>query len=172
MSAFICSPEHIAALAAFAASCDSVIYEWQGDNAITSAQHIARGLLQENIRSVNARYPHDNGIVESLPGSGYTLDQLNDMVDEQAERYFFTAPPLSLIAYLKMAACLNYQSCETDNWETTLAHRQLQWIISAVHRKLDGYDSAPWEYRDDKADCYKAESERSTKPILLSTLMS
>ena len=152
MSAYICNPEHIGILAAYAATNDCAIYEWRQGDAILTAQNVAKGLALENIRSVATRYPNDKDgerpgpclkdadIVEACQiYAGYFAEKLSGaivMAEDVPEG----------IQILKLAQSLDYQSCETDDWPLTLAARQLQWITSAVIRRLPGYDEAAWSF--------------------------
>ena len=60
-------------------------------------------LIDENVRSVNARYN------EQKSADGYVYKPVN-------------LDSVSAVNVLKSVQCLNYQSCETDDWETTPAH--------------------------------------------------
>ena len=77
MSAYVCAPEHFAALAAFAsAGRDShVIREYKDADPIVTARRVAVELARENIRSVNHRYP-GAAVDGGLPGPGIPMDRL------------------------------------------------------------------------------------------------
>lgn len=148
MSAFICSPEHIAELAIFAARSQESIHVPRvhmgehPDHAYepeTLAAEYAYVLYQENIKSVKARYPNCND--SELPGP-------IDRPDSIAIGYDQIARPKvkDIVNILKMCDCLQYQSCETDEYELSKAYRLLSAIRSAAIRELPGYDGAPWEY--------------------------
>ena len=82
-------------------------------------------LLDENVRSVNHRYRET----------------------ETAPAYVYRPVPVVAIdaaAVLKSVQCVDYQSCETDDWETTLAYRVLKAIESGAIAHLPGYGAAPW----------------------------
>jgi hypothetical protein len=89
-----------------------------------NATNTGQILWDENARSVNYRYKEN----DPAPRYSFTF------------RLSFT-PPVQII---KAAHCLDYQSCETDDWETTLAYKILQTIISAACHNLPGYDDAYW----------------------------
>lgn len=141
MSAYICNPEHFAALAAFAAQeRDSrAIQEWRSGNPIETARMVAVGLAKENIRSVCHRYP-DSAKSGDLPGPIMPINDLVQKAADLAEKYFFQTDRLGPIDIIKMCDGLAYQSCETDDWHTTPAYRQLDRIRSAATRKLPGKD--------------------------------
>jgi hypothetical protein len=128
MSAFIVNKEHIDALITF--MVEKRVSYWNEATRervnVTrfNATETGQILWDENFRSVNYRY-HE---------------------DEKPEVYRFTyrldrVPPVQII---KAVHCLDYQSCETDDWETTLAHRVLDAILSAACRSLPGYEEAYW----------------------------
>lgn len=159
MSAFLCTSDHIAALAALAASSDSAIYEWtDGLNAtyIATARNVARKLAEANIASLNARY----GDPEEVPDSGAKefvengdLEAFIAECETKAAHYVANPPPLKTVDYLKMVACLDCQSCEVHNWESTLARRQCGWLQSELHRRLPGWDESPgWGWCDTRKD--------------------
>ena len=159
MSAFICGQDHFKVLAIFAAS-RRYGRDWQVDpryvkglmhpeaetrgiENLTSAELAtlyANTLYQENIRSVLARYPKDT--LESAPGP---IDKPASIAvtlrDSTLAKY-----RLKAVAILKMCDCLDYQSCETDDWEETVAFRLLANIRAAAIRTLPGYEDAPWDY--------------------------
>jgi hypothetical protein len=154
MSAFVCDPEHFKALARFAVrrhhgsmNVDPRYLDSKdGDALFTRPEEViatfyANTLYQENVRSVQARYPSDS--FEELPGlinkPVNILVRFNDLHDPRK-------PILPAVAILKMCQCLNYQSCETEDWETTLAFKILDHIKTAAIHNLPGYEDAPWEY--------------------------
>lgn len=144
MSAYILNPEHLGILGAYAALHRVVITQWSHEQSVKSAQQVAIGLARENIRSVATRYPGD--LDGQRPGPG-----LKDAeIEEAAAIYagYFLAHPQSItpVQILRLIDCLDYQSCETDNWPQTLAFRQLNWIRGAATRSLPGYDQAQWEF--------------------------
>ena len=163
MSAYICGPDHFKALAIFAALKDNqgqcrvdpryvegLKHEeaaLRGLNNFTLdelATLYANTLYQENIRSVRARYPSDTW--DELPGPCVKPLHLLVTSADRSNRALRLKP----IAILKMLDCLNYQSCETDDWRDTVAFRLLECIRSAAIRTLPGYEDAPWDYYSDE----------------------
>lgn len=152
MSAYIVNPEHIGVLAAYAAVNDCAIYEWRMSSHILTAQNVAKGLALENIRSVAHRYPKDKDgerpgpclkdadIVEACQiYAGHFAKRLGGVV-------IMVEDVLEPVQVIKLVRSLDYQSCETDDWPMTLAHRQLQWIMEGAISALPGYDEASWSY--------------------------
>lgn len=137
MSAYICNPEHIGALAAFAAhpKTGSVISECLGPeiNPIGRAILVAELLMRGNIESVAYRY-------NEKPAP--PVDEFIASAEEYAAYYIRHPPTLRPIDIIRMVECLDYQSCEPPNWNESLAKRQLDWILSAAIRQLPGYDTA------------------------------
>jgi len=118
MSAFIVTHDHINAIISFASQ-----YNIAG--VAGREQAIAELLLAENTRSVNHRY-RENTPVETIVFSSQD-------------------PTLSPIEVIKACDCLDYQSCETDDWHSTPACKLLESILSHAVRQLDGYENAAWE---------------------------
>lgn len=148
MSAYICNPEHIGILAAYAARNECIIREWDQNRGAGStnknAKAVASGLALENIRSVATRYPEDQD--GSRPGPGLKDADIVKAAGIYAD-YFVRHPQfITPVQILRLIDCLDYQSCETDDWPQTLAYRQLDWLRSSAIRKLQGYDDARWEF--------------------------
>jgi hypothetical protein len=151
MSAFICGPDHFKVLAIFAASRrhgslnvdPRYIKELKADHEDTTAglaTIYADILYQENIRSVRARYPEDKR--DTLPGPN--VKPLHIVVSGRDQTLaVYRLPPVSI---LKMCDCLEYQSCETDDYRSTTAFKLLDAIRRAAIHTLAGYDDAPWDY--------------------------
>jgi len=168
VSAYICGPDHFVALAVFAASRKRS--DWTVDpryvrglrehvNALPKHEAQARGLenlcdyelatlyadllYQENIRSVRARYPDDKW--DDLPGPN--IKPLHIVV--RPEHFMRREWRLQPVEILVMLASWEYQSCETGDYETTLAWKLAQQIKEAAIRALPGYDKAAdkcWDY--------------------------
>ena len=155
MSAFVCGNDHFKVLAIFAASriggygqghmavdpkyikgCEGLA----GKDSRVIASEYADILYRENIRSVSARYPSDKR--DELPGQIVKpLRMFVTAQDECSPKY-----RLKAVSILKMCNGLEYQSCETKNYRTTLAFDLLDSIRRAAIKTLPGYDDAPWDY--------------------------
>lgn len=96
-------------------------------------------LLRENVRSVTTRYPNDSA--DDLPGP---INQ------KRVWRYSYKPVPHAMMQpawVVKSCDCLDYQSCETDDWRETAAYLVLQAIReSAVNALIP--DDAPWGVTD------------------------
>jgi len=95
---------------------------------------LATILYRENVRSVQHRYPNDSFESPERLMIGRYRRQIAD--------------PVQL---LKMCQCLDYQSCETTEWEQSTAYKILQSIISAAIGDLPGYREAAWEFTGARA---------------------
>lgn len=105
-------------------------------------QDVGQILWAENWRSLNARYPDTPTNRADTPG----------IIAEVAKDYRYHAPHsdmLSPLQIIKACHCLNYQSCESDDYEQTLAFHILEAIERAAVRKIPGYDDAPWGLSED-----------------------
>jgi len=156
MSAFICNPDHIRELAIYAATSKhgstrvdpSYIKGFENHWSKHShelAQIYADVLHAENVRSVSYRYSepanYENGVnTDKLPG----LIERPETVPVSYEQYR-KAGVRDPVVILSMVACLNYQSCETDDWQQTAAYNLLEGIKDAAIRALPGYGDV-WEY--------------------------
>jgi len=108
-----------------------------------NASEVGRILLDENERSVRYRYPECKD--DDLPGT----------IGESSSNYEFRRwnSPLAALSILKACDCLDYQCCETDTWEQSLAWAVLHDIRTFAVRRLPGYDNAPgWEFDREKHD--------------------
>lgn len=144
MSAYVCSDAHIKALAIFAVrkvhgslNVDPRYVDGAKDIASRSPEVVATRyaamLLAENVRSVRRRYADDLGDYDEI-----------QITPSEVLRPAAITP----VVILKLCACLDYQSCESDDWQTTKAHALLQQIKDAAIRLLPGYEEAPWGIDD------------------------
>ena len=158
MSAFVVSPEHIKELATYAVGKKygsmrvdprylsyhvSMELSEQLKTTLTDRDiaTIYSGVLySENLRSVFHRYD-DCKTIEELPGLVEKPASIEITMSDIVYRK--VRNPVHII---KMCHCLNYQSCETENWEKTDAYQIIQSIINSATRDLPGYEDAPWEY--------------------------
>lgn len=131
MSAFIVSNTQINALVRFASTNNVSFYYGatrQRWNVSGNEDATAQLLLDENVRSVNYRY-QENGEAGQIV---YEID----------------APDLTAVQVIKLAQCVEYQSCETPDWDKTMAKQLIDAIIQQAIVKLPGYDAAPWTIND------------------------
>lgn len=127
MSAFVVSKKHIAVLANFAVAKKV----WLGDRSAgpQDFEYVYKTLAEENVRSVCHRYAAEKP------------EAYADFLRPTGRRALVISDP---VAVLKLCQCLDYQSCETDDWQETRACSLLKNIISAAIDALPGYDEAPW----------------------------
>lgn len=148
MSAYICNPEHFGILAAYASQKQCVIREWDrlthSDNSILEAQRVARCLALENIRSVAYRYPDDKD--GHRPGPCLKDAEILEAAAIYAAYFVEHLQSVTPVQILRLIDCLDYQSCETDDWQQTLAFKQLGWIRGRAIYALPGYDRAQWSF--------------------------
>ena len=130
MSAFIVSKKHIDALVTFAIATEygqhirvqgEEGYDVELGNHLTPDE-IGQILWDENFRSVNHRYDSS----------------------DKAERYTFRSLIHKPAQIIKACHCYDYQACETDDYEFTLAHRIIEAIIESAAHKVEGYEAAAW----------------------------
>jgi hypothetical protein len=130
MSAFIVSPDHITALlAGFATQRRLQHLNPLSEEDLTE---VGQQLLLENCRSVAHRY--------------------NQTVDDCWQDYRFDLkyafnPPVRVISHLlKLCDCLDYQSCERDDWRDSAARRKLDEMCNLFISALPGYAQGAWEF--------------------------
>lgn len=127
MSAFVVSQNHVSALAHYAV----VKKVWLDGRSATQDdfKSIYKVLAAENVRSVCCRYEDDKpeNYAAFVSGRGVKPHVVLDAVQ-----------------VVKLADCLEYQSCETENYRETEAYKLLNRIRSAATYSLPGYDDAKW----------------------------
>lgn len=101
-----------------------------------SPDELGKLLWGENLRSFRTRYP-------GLPK--------NRSIAYSVANYEFQPPPyqLTLVEANKALHCLRYQSCETDDYETTLAAQWTNEMLSTLEHCVPGYELAPWHWSED-----------------------
>ena len=88
-------------------------------------------LLAQNYRSVNERYKNE----------------------EQTPEYNFEySLEWSPVEIMKSCQCYEYQACETDDHEETLAIKFSRALCHAQIAKLPGYSKAPWGIEKKKSE--------------------
>lgn len=134
MSAFLCSPAHIGNL---------VRYMTEQRQTIKTAQEMAETLARANLRSVGYRYEMD----EDTTAKEFRTDceTAEDFVRRVVAETWGPSE-LTAVMALKMAHCLNYQSCEPADWEGSPAQRLVAEIEDMAISRLPGYDEATWDY--------------------------
>lgn len=109
-------------------------YGWRLRLDIMPATDIGRILMAENVRSVTARYGESKlGTDETGAADAYTFRPVVDLRPEWV---------------VSSAACLNYQSCETEDWERTVAHAIMSAIRESAIHAWTRRTEAPWGVTD------------------------
>ena len=126
MSAFIVSKQHIDAIVTAIGDDTHLQRLTDYDGEGTFQNYIGRILWRENIVSVKHRYPQD------------------DTPLELADTYRFVPLDQPAVTVMKLINCLDYQSCEHDEWEASTAKQILERTYRILTYKLPGYDDAPW----------------------------
>lgn len=120
MSAFVCSDEQVEACVRGWAE----VAKWRQVTP-EEQQRIANVLMRENIRSVNWRYGERTKIRKVIFGENYVH-----------------AHPHQLIQWLR---CLDYQSCERDDYEKSEAYRlNLQMRVDMFDHVVNLKDGLSW----------------------------
>lgn len=141
MSAFACSPEHIAQLAIAAKDCGVPFNRQRID-----ARAWAKELAAANWRSLVARYCEDTAVEMS----GFHCVEAYGAACANETRY----PDIRLkpIDLIKMADCFDYQSCEARSYRDSAydddhaGSWHIEYLKGRLVSKLPGYDKAPWAY--------------------------
>jgi len=123
MSAFVCSKNHIAAVAAFGASKNAYL-----GSSYASFDSIYKALAEANVRSVCRRYGDD-------------ADEYSGILAPPDSR---RSPKCSAVEVVKLCQCLAYQCSEAEDWKDSAASGLLDGILSAAINALPGYDEAKW----------------------------
>jgi len=143
MSAWVCTRRHVAAVARFGA-------DHGGCQVPLTVTECADLLMRENIRSVDHRYRETN-----TAAAPFTLAEI------------LAAPVLTPAEGLKSAMCLQYQSCECDDFDSTPAARLLELIAERARflgaRQGSGaWERAPWGL--DEFDAQRAAIAQAVQP--------
>ena len=112
-----------------------------------TADAVGTMLLAENQRSVNTRY----GEQDAPQGYKY-----------RGER---CCAEVEAVQVLKAVACLDYQSCETDDWKETEARAFCQALKAHAIDTLPGYDDALWSISTKRVP-YVAEARVNRMKLL------
>jgi hypothetical protein len=121
MSCFIVSNAHINALAHAILRYD-VRTVWHEDQSKELyAPDVGFLLLAQSVRSYNRRY--DKNVTAEFTWNP-------------------DAPEYSPVEILKACDCYDYQACETDDYDATLAHAIVEEIRHAAICALPGYEEA------------------------------
>ena len=141
MSAFTVSDKHVSAILQgvygkthtgqniWPSQNDPKAYHYHS-GLLAKCQSEANELMAQNIRSVNWRYRKSDHVPHDVLVGNVQLD--------------LKAVALSPLEVLKLIDCLDYQSCETDDWEQTISFGLLNRYRAMMIGKLPGYNEAEW----------------------------
>jgi len=131
MSAWVCADAHFNFIVNFA---NTALPKWNklpGGQSLSDPQGLAELLFKANVRSVNYRYAHH----EPQPEEGFVWKPAGGQMPATLE---------NLVKFLKALDCLEYQSCERNDWEESEAFKIIRELRGMAINSLPGYDSAPW----------------------------
>ena len=142
MSAYVVDKAHINAMINAGLSTHNPL-TWYHSGEWHKLEHgnadvVGQMLLDENIRSVCARY--EDSEVTNLPG--------RTNAEYLIPFKFRLGYALPLAVAIKQIHCYEYQSCETEDWEQTEAHALCRALEGKLIRQLPGYDDAPWGWTE------------------------
>jgi hypothetical protein len=143
MSAFVVSHAHIDALLTFADMkrlTNELAYHVNRGKEKLSLSDIGRILLAENERSVCHRYP------DCVPGNapGVIGQECINYRFKPYQKLHRMPFPAMLATVIKACHCFDYQACETDDYESSIAHKIIRAIEARAIRALPHYENAPW----------------------------
>ena len=97
-----------------------------GEVRLDRANDLGQMLRNANLRSIKDRYPES---------------------EEDYWPYHYKRPPRQLTALegLKALACYEYQTCESDSWDGSLAWMFCEALRRHLIHFIPGYDEGPWE---------------------------
>lgn len=148
MSAFVVNKSHINAIIQAGLNVQYKPFTWYHEEngelkqyKLTSdtADEVGQMLLDECVHSV--RYRYEDSDLSDLPGP------INAEYLMPFEWKPFVRMPTPIEA-IKLIHCLNYQSCEHPEWDTSNAHDFCQGLCHTLESQVPGYDDAPWEWDD------------------------
>lgn len=126
MSAYMIEREAISFLISAAQHWRSIPYcDW-------TAQNIGTMLFEENRKSVAHRYPSEPSMASAPP---YEWHEPCHVRWNESEL---------VVQVLKTIVCLEYQSCEHPEWDSSPAARWLDRLRSEAITHLPGWDAAEW----------------------------
>lgn len=137
MSAYIVDHDHIDGLLSYAIAAQVRYVVPATDSCVEielhNATEIGRILLDENERSVRHRYP------------GCDADELPGTIGQNSACYKFRRWRMCGDALVILKACdgFDYQACETNDYEKSLAALIIRAIRNYAIRRLPGYSDSP-----------------------------
>lgn len=146
MSAYVVNLDHIAYLVQAGTSCrlgftrGVLRWHWGLDRRgpvpssavlragdLEQAQRVGQMLWDENVKSVEYRYPDSAGLCDCR-------------YPETVPRFYTFAP----VQVLKACDCYVYQSCEHEGWTVSEAKAYIDALQIHAWQALPGYEEAEW----------------------------
>jgi len=127
MSAYLCSAKHISTIVNALDVAPRA--DRPRDFRDTDRGELFRMLLDANLASLDEKYGEGTDIAIATE---YRFDPM-------------AGRGLSVVALLKALNCYEYQSCESDDWEESQAHKYSHEMKEMLIRELPGYEQAAWE---------------------------
>ena len=129
MSAFIVNKKHIDYIMTAWQNSQNQYYNNSDKNYYTNLQAEQDGqmLWAENFLSVNFRYK------ESDHSPAYKFERINEKIN--------------YLQALKFVHCLDYQACETDDYNESKAYKLLLKMAWNLTCMIPEYDGLQWEYQ-------------------------
>ena len=162
MSAYMCDREHVVYLVQCALSLtdrhSKGIFRWYHGENIRELRHenmieVGQMLWDENLRSINYRYPDTVKNPKDSPGKLSDAESGFELLEGDFGfrfRVYETSPinlsdPVPDLAQLFMSCdCYAYQACEHPEWKDSSAQAFINALRQAAWCRLPGYDSAEW----------------------------
>lgn len=148
MSAFVVNKSHINAIIQAGLNVRYKPFTWyhkqdgelkQYKLTSSTADEVGQMLIDECVHSV--RYRYEDSELSDLPGP-INAEYLMPFVWKP-----FVRMPTPIEA-IKAIHCLEYQSCEHPEWNTSNAHDFCQALRNTLEGQIPGWDEAPWEWED------------------------
>jgi hypothetical protein len=140
MSAFIVNDNHVDVIVSYFVTSimdDKLWYEMNGKYGymgLEEAEAVANCLMAQNVRSVNSRYNEVND-------KFYTFNHI-----QWAHQTYSVGEIANAIS------CLEYQSCETDDYHTTDAYKIIQSMRKHLLKQVaDADGDETWEISEVKS---------------------
>lgn len=99
---------------------------------------VGQMLWDENIRSIQYRYPDTKENLDNAPGPCGESFRYSD------HRVPRNVPFVDPVQVVKACDCFSYQSCETDDWELSEAYTYIEALKRHAMRRLPGSEEAEW----------------------------
>lgn len=151
MSAFVCAPEHLGALA------------WAAGHYLDEdASRVVQLLAKENIASVAHRYPSDGD--GERPGPMLFDRHIIEAAKLYTNHYIARPPKLGPMSLINMCRCYEYQTCEHPDWDKTEAIALVRRLAERMREEKFFYLAmgngirVEWEFTDSETQIRRVEA--------------